>query len=214
MPVTIDISLIAAIASLILSIIAIALSLYFYDRGKSTEKSVGVSLAKIEKHGEMLQKLTGKWMDRFTRHATSAKPADETTLVLIEAIRGLTGTGISSQLDASVSADNYERELVSSYIAIFYYCALANVISQHHLPDLEDLDTDNSIQILVDQSHDDYYHMGTILQNIDQAKVAASPLNHQYTIALGWKDNVKKSTTVYADRAAEVAGEGGEYDQL
>ena len=63
----------AAIVSIILGILAIVLSLWFYRQTKDTEKEVSRSLSKIETQAEMLQKITGKQLDRLTKFVTAPR---------------------------------------------------------------------------------------------------------------------------------------------
>jgi hypothetical protein len=49
---------------------AIWLSMHFYTKAKDTEREVSNSLESIKAQTDTLQKLTARWMDRFTRHAT------------------------------------------------------------------------------------------------------------------------------------------------
>lgn len=62
---------------------AIWLSFQFYSKAKDAETRTAVTLEAIRAQSEALQKLTGRWMDRFTRHATEPKPADEGLLALV-----------------------------------------------------------------------------------------------------------------------------------
>ncbi len=78
------VNLISSIASLILSIIAIWLSLYFYKESKNNEQNVNNALSEIKIHTATLEKLTGKWLDRLTRFVTSPQPMDAAAEKILE----------------------------------------------------------------------------------------------------------------------------------
>ena len=69
------ISLIASATSIILALLAIILSVWFFVLSKKTEKESSNSLTKIETQADSLQKLTGRWMDRLTKYVTTDKPS-------------------------------------------------------------------------------------------------------------------------------------------
>jgi len=58
------------ITSLVVSFVfggfAIWLSLYFYTKAKDTDKAVSNSLEAIRAQSDALQRLTARWMDRFS----------------------------------------------------------------------------------------------------------------------------------------------------
>lgn len=56
--------------SMVLGGLAIWLALHFYTKSKDTERQIAVTLEGIKAQSDVLQKLTGRWMDRFMRHAT------------------------------------------------------------------------------------------------------------------------------------------------
>lgn len=78
-------SIASSMTSLILAILAICLSIYFFVRGKDTEKAVSSSLAKIETQADTLQRLNARWMDRLTRYVTEERksPSDDAVSQLI-----------------------------------------------------------------------------------------------------------------------------------
>ena len=74
-------SIVSSIVSIILAIVAIGLAVYFFVVGRNTETRVGSSLTKIETQAEMLQRLTGRQLDRLTKFVTEDKrPADDSRL--------------------------------------------------------------------------------------------------------------------------------------
>src|SRR5438034_553609 len=71
-------SLVASVVSVIVGVFAVALAVAFYLAGRGTEQRVGSSLTKIETQTEMLQKITGKQLDRLTRFATDRPDVEQT----------------------------------------------------------------------------------------------------------------------------------------
>jgi hypothetical protein len=80
------INLTSSLASLLLSIIAIWLSLYFFIQSKNTEKNVNEALTEIKTHTGTLERLTGKWMERLTRFVTSPQPMDAAAEKLLDTL--------------------------------------------------------------------------------------------------------------------------------
>jgi hypothetical protein len=56
-------NLASSIVSVLLGVLSMVLSLVFFAAAKKTEKSVDMSLVKIETQTDMLQKITGKQLD-------------------------------------------------------------------------------------------------------------------------------------------------------
>lgn len=83
------INLASSIASIILAVIAIGMSVYFYTQSKNTETKVESSLESIKAQTDTLQKLTGKWMDRLTKYVTDSNPYDQTFIHIISALKEL-----------------------------------------------------------------------------------------------------------------------------
>src|SRR5262249_41060704 len=66
-------SIIASIVSVILALVAIAQSIYFYTQSKNTESRVQEALTAIKTQTESLQALSGKYLDRLTRYVTTPR---------------------------------------------------------------------------------------------------------------------------------------------
>jgi hypothetical protein len=75
-----------------LGVLAIWLSLYLYSKAKDSEKETVKALEAIRTQSDALQKLTSRWMDRFTRHAVEPKPADEGLMQLVQVVASLPTT--------------------------------------------------------------------------------------------------------------------------
>jgi hypothetical protein len=109
----------SSVASLILAIISIWLSLYFYSKSKDTEKHVDEALTEIKTHAGTLERLTGKWMDRFTRYVTTPQPMDAATEKLIDVIKasnsqGNAQTGISEPIEDQILM--YKEEIKPQFV--------------------------------------------------------------------------------------------------
>lgn len=109
--------------SLVLGGFAIWLALYFYDKAKNSERETAKALEAIRAQSEALQRLTGRWMDRFTRHATEPRPADEGLMQLVNAVASLPTTilthleVIRTHTDPS-SHQTLIREAVDGYVGL------------------------------------------------------------------------------------------------
>jgi hypothetical protein len=173
--------------SLILGGFAIWLSLHFYERSKESEKQVALLLEGIRTQTDSLQKLTGRWMDRFTRHATEPKPVDEGLMALVSAVADLPTT-ILTTLRVTPAATNSAQpqveqlvtELISTYIALHYYSAVANVAMQTHLPAATEYDETNTGHVafrrLIDSTAVDFQFMANSINTFDRDRVQASRL--------------------------------------
>src|SRR5919108_690013 len=105
--------------SLILALAMGWLSLHFYEKAKESETKVAQLLEGIRTQTDSLQKLTGRWMDRFTRHATEPKPVDESLMALVSAVAGLPTTILTTLKIPAGSEQQIEPlrgELVNAYI--------------------------------------------------------------------------------------------------
>jgi hypothetical protein len=198
-------SIVSSFVSTILAGFAIWLSLYMFNKGKDTEGDVRESLASIKAQTDALQKLTGKMMDRLTSAVTAPRAADEALVVLMQTIREMP-VAIATNLQApSAGADRQALlvEVLTAYIATLYYAGVANVVTQLHLPPLEDLGGDDPAKRLVDTTCNDFRLLEGYIARFDPGLVTANRLQHLYAEAMQqWKPHVKDSTTVYRDRQA------------
>jgi hypothetical protein len=58
----------ASISSIILAFVAIAQATYYFTQTKSTEERVSVALAEIKSAAQSLERLSGRYLDRLTKH--------------------------------------------------------------------------------------------------------------------------------------------------
>ena len=172
--------------SLALGGFAIWLSIHFYEKAKDAEKQAALLLEGIRTQTDSLQKLTGRWMDRFTRHATEPKPMDEGLMTLVSAVADLPTT-ILTTLRINPGADNAQveplrAELVNTYIGLHYYSAIANVALQAHLPSATDYDEANTghttLRRLLDSTAADFNFMAQSINATEPRHVDASRLAH------------------------------------
>jgi hypothetical protein len=205
------INLISSISSLVLSLLAIWLSLYFYNKSKTTEKDVGQALASIQSQTDALQKLTGRWMDRLTRYATESHPHGEETITqLISFVREYP-TQYVAALNISQTNEQIERltnETITLYIALHYYIAQVNFFTQGHLPKLEDFDSTseghNLVKNVLDISQSDFQRLSDIIAQIDNGRLQSNGLHDLYQkTETFWKQFVKSSTEAFQSK--EVA---------
>jgi hypothetical protein len=202
----------ASIASIVLAVVAMILSVYFYTQAKNTEGAVTASLEAIRAQTDALQKLTGRWMDRLTRYVTTPQQErPDSNTHLLAAIRSLP-TDIASQLRAPGHDDNVDRlyrEVITSYIALYYYTSVANIWAQMALPPLDryqsDPDRSNLVKQVVDESYRDFVFVTGLLERSDRTVIEAAPLQRllqrTQNVNRHW---VADATQVYA-RLAQAA---------
>lgn len=196
------VNLIGSLASLILSVIAIWLALYFYNSSKNTEKEVNSTLTEIKTHTGALERLTGKWMDRFIRNATTPQPVDELQRMLLEIITVRVNSSVSELPNPQGETKTQLTEwLIASYLALYYYSGLTNLAVQSLLPIVEEADSPNSLKSIVDKSYADFMSMDTVIASSNQDLVRSSQLFNYYEEGLRMRAAVKTSVVVYSERA-------------
>ena len=207
-------SIISSIVSVILGMFAIFLSAYFFVVGRKSEKEVSQSLTKIETQADILQKITAKQLDRLTKHVTQGtkNPYDYILPNLVTVLAELPYT-ITSTLRTENSNDNEQliNEVVTCYIALYFYTVQTNYWSQQFLPSLNEFDESNdmhkTIQRIVDMSNGDFERIASILANLIKADINRLESNSLIGLLTEtrdiWKDYVKSSTEVYAARGQD-----------
>jgi len=202
-------SIVASVASTILAIVAIGLSVLFYTQGKNSEVRVQMALEGIRAQTDALQKLTGRWMDRLTKYVTTPhEPMVETQSQLLLAIKELPKDIVSQLLVPSAQSQQPEllRECVSGYCALYYYTAIANYWAQFCLPPFEQFEDNSSysefIKNAVDQSYKDFQLLAGILERVDPSLLALNPLKHLVDKARDeYRHLIKDTMGVYTARA-------------
>jgi len=200
-------SITASITSVIIAFLAVGLSVYFYTQAKNTEHAVSNTLASITAQTDALQRLTGRWLDRLTRYVTEPRQADEVLYLLIGAIRDIP-TNVASQLQAPQSGASTQvltGQLVTAYIALYYYLAVANVSAHGYLPaSIAELQPGDFVKAIIDITYSDFLYLDKVLTSTDQSLIQASHLRDNYTEAVTtWKPLVKDTAMVYAARGSE-----------
>ncbi|MEW6529848.1 MAG: hypothetical protein AB1473_03360 [Thermodesulfobacteriota bacterium] len=196
--------------SLVLGGFAIWLSFQFYSKAKDAEKGTAVTLEAIKAQSEALQKLTGRWMDRFTRHATEPKPADEGLLALVNAMANLPTTILTHLRVYPESRGGEVQEaalshILNGYICLYHYTALANVGWQTLLPASGEVDEMDASQVLmaqiVNSTFEDFRYIESVLGKVEKSRLEASA----YADLLGYtvrilRPRVADTATVLAVR--------------
>lgn len=159
--------LISNAVSLVVGMLVIWLSWEFYKQTNGTERQVANSLTKIEAQTKSLQTLSEKWLDKLTTYVTTERqaPTDQSAAQLVEAFSQLPQVMLT-QLRLPNQSESHEalvEEILSCYIALYYYTALTNYWSQFYLPEKEEFDVTSDFHMLVkrviDGSSVDFQHM-------------------------------------------------------
>jgi hypothetical protein len=160
------INLIAGITSLVLSVVAIWLSLYFYGQSKNTEKDVTSALTGIRIQTDALQKLTGKWMEKLINYSTQSQPVYSETLSTLMAVIQEMPSRLSVSLPNSADSDAVKKEMIVGYIGTYYYASMANVAIQPLVPEEFNIldETHNALKSIVDNSYSDVNTFRELLQ--------------------------------------------------
>jgi hypothetical protein len=98
-------------------------------------------LQDLRTQADSLQKLTGRWIDRITRHATEPNPVDVGLMALLSAVADRPATNLTTMRVTPAAEKNTQHqmaplvaELINSYIALRYYFGVGNVAMQTQLP--------------------------------------------------------------------------------
>ncbi|MFA6190959.1 MAG: hypothetical protein WC665_01275 [Sulfurimonas sp.] len=133
----------ASIASIVLAIVAIVLAVYFYTQAKQSEKDVANSLSKIEAQSQALEKITGRQVERLTKHITERKGLDEIHPDL-KIIADMASTFKQSNNKIQNFEGNDRLQIVKYMIGAYYYCSVANYYAFMSLPEASNFDEKNN----------------------------------------------------------------------
>ncbi len=204
---------VVGLTSLLMGGLAIWLSLHMYEKAKDSETKSAETLQAIKAQSEALQKLTGRWMDRFTRHATSPRPADEGLMQLVQVVAELPSTilatvDVSRQTSQPSGTSSMQQEIAASYIALYYYTAIANVLAQNLLPQEQSFDPSNTfhtgVRGMVDKSAADYDTIAQLLNGLDRDLITSSSLRHLFNETLAeWSPHVRYTSQVFTQRESD-----------
>lgn len=177
-------SIASSIASIMLAVLAFGFSFYVYDKSKTTDQSITNSLAKIETQAESLQRLSGKWMDRLTRYVTTERPPGplDQQLPQLIAVLGQLPHAITMKISQPQTSDpptHLVDELITCYIAMYYYSAQTNFWAAACLPDITDFEATNEFhqttRRAIDVSCQDFQHMANVLGSIESSRLQRNP---------------------------------------
>lgn len=195
-------SIAASLATIVLAILAIVLSIWFFVLAKKTETQTSSSLTKIETQADSLQKLTGRWMDRFTKYATSDRPSivDESFPQLLAIISQLPQT-ITATITQVSTRDAPEDTIYTLYIALYFYTAHTNYWAQSYFPKASEFDESNNfhqlVRRIIDMSHADFMVIAGILAKFDQTKLNQNTIVHLLNETKDfWRHNVKSTSDI------------------
>lgn len=133
----------ASIASIVLAVVAIVLAVYFYTQAKKSEKDVANSLSKIEAQSQALEKITGRQIERLTKHITERKGLDEIHPDL-KIIADMASTFKQNNSEIQNFENNDRLQIVKYMIGTYYYCSIANYYAFMALPEAASFDEENS----------------------------------------------------------------------
>jgi hypothetical protein len=198
------IALVSLITSIVLSVVAIGMSLYFYTQGKNTESNVRAVLAEIKQQTDTLQKISGRQLDRLTRAVTESKPANEERqfLFIVEAMKHISATTAISPppSPSELPADMRNWILLLSTDA-YFHAAVSNCLLQGYLPDSIG-DLADPLRRLVDLSCADFEILDGLL--MEAAKDLTGNAEALYEEALtNWKPHVRDTLAVYKMRESQ-----------
>lgn len=191
-----------SLTSIILAVLAIVLSIWFFVQSKNTEGETKKALEGIRTQTEALQKLAGRWLDRFTKHLVDDKPFD--ALLSVAAQVSNLPEKISQDLQVNISQIQQHRsEIISCYLLLQYYTALTNIFAQGNLPlfyDFNESDENHKlVRHIVDQSAGTVKQLETIIAGIPQEEIDRNSYNSFRVAYLSyWAPSVKDSFAYYA----------------
>ena len=189
-----------SLTGIIIGILAIVLSIWFFILAKNSESETKKALEGIRVQTEALQRLAGRWLDRFTKHLVEEKPMDALWDVASQ-VSNLPER-ISQCLQINISQGQQNRsEIIACYIAIQYYAAQANVFAQNSLPPISEFNESNEmhkfLRQTVDQSAADVKYLESLINAIPESDLKKNFLNHlRESYQNFWSNHVKDSFEV------------------
>jgi len=205
-------SIISSIVSVILAFFAIGISIWFFMVGKNTEKDVSNSLTQIKTQAEMLQKISGKQLDRLTKYVTEPKDVSQTEsfneILKVVAQIPISLSSTFQQNSAAEDVTTLRAELISCYIALYFYTAQTNFWSHIMLPDAGEFDSeshfDATCKRITDMSATDFDAMDKLLAKFNASELSENSLNHLLEETKEtWRNLVLNTSQVYEQRAGK-----------
>ncbi len=177
------IGLIAGIASVILAVVAIWQSMYFYTKGKDTESRAEAALVGIRAQVETLQAVNAKITERLTKYATTPRnDSAQAAELFAVTLRSLPEIALKFLPPSQTTNEPaMRREITLAYVGLWYYAASTNVWASFCLPNPEDFDNERhaSIKRVLDQSATDFKYMNGLVAQLDQQEIQSQ--NFQFS---------------------------------
>lgn len=193
----------ASIASIVLAIVAIVLAVYFYTQAKQSEKDVANSLSKIEAQSQALEKITGRQIERLTKHITERKGLDEIHPDL-KIIADMASTFKQNNNQIQNFEDNERLQIVKYMIGTYYYCSVANYYAFMALPEASNFDEENNFHNRTKNTLDTTASDVKYIQNqfkslkVTQQEITDTGLENLYkeTVEV-WKPTVRDASSSF-----------------
>lgn len=176
------VSLFSAASSMVLAVISIWLALYFYKESKNAERETSSLLSKIGAQTDLLQKVTGKMLDKYVTYSTQPRQVDPVTQALLTQFVQNNSTQALTD-NASVTDDSQVmQELTTLYIAVNYHSAVENAGLQNSLPaTIQELEGDMRwLKDAMDASYLDFTVSKRWLETNGGDFIGTSPAVHYY----------------------------------
>lgn len=197
----------SSLVSSVLAIVAIILSIWFFILSKNTESRTAASLAEIKTQTEMLNKITGKQIDRFSKYFTEQKPnyIEESLPSLITMFANLP-TQLLQQNPPHSDRNDLLQEITLLYSVLYFYTAQTNYWCQFYLPGHpSEFDITDSFHTLtkriVDTSASDFEIVAKTLPKFDINTIQGTGAFALLTETKDrWKNFVKTTDQYYHDK--------------
>jgi hypothetical protein len=186
-----------------ISFIAMILSASFYFAGRNTEKSVAVSLARIEAQTDSLQKLSGKQIDKLMKHALDGHNQVSTNDTMLQLMNVLSQMPVTITTILKNPSDNSDKDhIMTLYVALYFYIAQTNYWAQYCLPKESEFDGTNDFHLqtkrVVDLSNSDFITVANWLNSCDYSLLEKISLSHLMVETKDtWRKYVRSSADVF-----------------
>jgi len=201
------INIISSVASLVVSVGAVALAIVFYMGGRNTELRVSTALAEIKAQTDALQKLSGRQIDKLMKHAfeaTKSEPSTEITHQLLLILKDMP-YALTSSVDKTHKESYDEQFIITLYIVLYFYTAQTNYWAQFYLPSSGEFDINDQfhqlVKRIVDSSCDDFGHAAKFLSTVDVNKLKSNSLvNLLDETKDNWRYSVKSTADIFIQK--------------
>jgi hypothetical protein len=127
-------SIISSIFSVSLAILALWLSFRFFFSTNKSEKEASSLLAEIRTQTNLIQRVTGKMLDKYVTWSTTPQPDQTEVLLKFLTYSSTTSTGLIDEQKSFTDKDVLQ-EFTALYIATAYHSALTNMFLQEYVTD-------------------------------------------------------------------------------